>query len=82
MVLLGRLGRLSLATSSKNRHELAISTVRGKATAVSPETKAVVEDDLEWEKAKPYDSIPGYRKLPVIGTMWSMFPVIGNFCCL
>jgi len=66
---------------------LLLISQRWKATAAalaveSPshnETAALNNRDDEWEKAKPFDEIPGYRSYPVLGTMWSMFPVIGTW---
>lgn len=45
------------------------------------ETAALNNKDFndEWEKAKSFDEIPGYRSYPILGTMWSMFPVIGTW---
>lgn len=35
-------------------------------------------DAENWNNAKPFEQIPGYRILPVIGTMHSMLPVVGD----
>ena len=40
----------------------------------------ITEDELtEWEQAKPFEQMPGNRSLPVIGTLWTLFPVVGQF---
>ena len=36
-----------------------------------------VEND-EWNSAKPFEEIPGFRKLPILGTLWAYFPVVGK----
>jgi len=57
-------------------------TKRLKATAapaVQPLTSSsATADDAEWAQAKPFDQIPGLKQLPIIGTAWAMFPVVGN----
>ena len=53
---------------------------RLKATA-APAVKAAATtvEDVEWARAKPFDQMPGITSLPVIGTSWAMFPVVGIF---
>ena len=57
-------------------------TKRLKATAapaVHPSsTSTTAADDVEWAQAKPFDQIPGLKSLPIIGTTWSMFPIVGK----
>ena len=45
---------------------------------VTSRTTEETVDDVEWEQAKPTDQIPGHRPLPVIGTIWSLLPVVGQ----
>lgn len=33
---------------------------------------------IEWEKALPFEEIPGPKSLPLVGNMWRFFPKIGN----
>lgn len=39
----------------------------------------VSPEDPEWKAAKPFEQMPGYRNLPILGTLWVMLPVVGNY---
>jgi hypothetical protein len=32
----------------------------------------------EWDQAKPFEQIPGARPLPIVGTTWVLFPIVGK----
>ena len=34
----------------------------------------------EWNKAKPFDQVPGAKAYPVIGTTWRFMPMFGRLC--
>lgn len=53
---------------------------RFKASAVvhQPSTTVTTAEDVEWAQAKPFDQIPGLKSLPILGTAWAMFPVVGK----
>lgn len=58
---------------------------RCKASSASPQPKSSIGkntdrsvEELEWNEAKPFDDIPGFRVLPVMGTLWGMLPVVGT----
>lgn len=63
-----------------------INTVRSNKAAVSIQLKETPsrdnkisgDRDLEWENAKPYKEMPGLQSLPVIGTSWIFFPIVGK----
>lgn len=45
----------------------------------SPEpSKKLTPQEIEWENAKPFDEMPGPRAIPLLGTSWTFFPIIGN----
>lgn len=35
--------------------------------------------EVGFENAKPFDSIPGPKPLPIIGNLWRFFPGIGTY---
>ena len=39
----------------------------------------VSPEDPEWKAAKPFEQMPGYRNLPILGTLWAMLPIVGNY---
>ncbi len=39
----------------------------------------VSSEDPEWKAAKPFEQMPGYRNLPILGTLWAMLPIVGNY---
>lgn len=66
---------------SQRTQVLYLSSQRSKASVAvgSSSNNATVTKDFddEWKTAKPFEEIPGYRSYPIVGTMWSMLPVIG-----
>jgi len=40
--------------------------------------KKTADEDIEWNNAKPFDEIPGPKALPLLGTAWTYFPVVGH----
>ena len=66
---------------STNKSTAAAVIRRWKAnTSTQPSTTAddCAETVSEWDQAKPFEQIPGARPLPVVGTMWVFFPVVGK----
>jgi hypothetical protein len=41
-------------------------------------TEHVVDNDEEWQQAKPYEEIPGPKPYPVVGNLWRFLPGIGK----
>ena len=50
---------------------------RATVAAVKETTPDAAVDD-KWNRAKPFNQIPGHKPLPIIGTAWAFFPVIGH----
>lgn len=49
---------------------------RCRATVAIAEANSTGANE-EWASAKSFESIPGLRSLPVIGTTWGLLPVVG-----
>lgn len=64
------------------RHKASATTSEAVMKSTFPnqriQSSAVGDDDDEWNSAKPFEEIPGIRKLPVVGTVWGFLPVVGN----
>lgn len=68
-VALRNVYRLSQLNSERASHFVL---KRWKATA------APAVEDIEIINVKSFDEIPGARSLPLIGTAWTGFPIIGK----
>lgn len=79
MIVKSVLGRRLAAT-----YHQADNTIiqRCKASTASPQVATKnskfqnsdhsATDNVEWKDAKPFDDVPGFRVLPVLGTMWGI----------
>lgn len=45
-------------------------------TSESKNTDRFTADDVEWKNAKSFDELPGFRVLPVIGTLWAVIGIL------
>lgn len=66
------------------RHKASAATSETPMKSTFPDQRiqsSAVEDD-EWNSAKPFEEIPGIRKLPVVGTVWGFLPVVGTLTLL
>lgn len=57
-----------------------LSTQRA-AILTDKDIAKVVQDDTKptgWDKALPFEKIPGPKSLPLIGNVWRFFPKIGD----
>ncbi|KAG8239877.1 hypothetical protein J437_LFUL019431 [Ladona fulva] len=58
-------------------------SVPSSASQVFNSTAAMAaEMDKSWEKAKPYEEIPGPRPVPIIGNLYQFIPGIAVFFCV
>lgn len=72
----GGQGVLPRIVTIENTQIMCLVSQRSKAT-VAVNSSSNNDYDDEWKTAKPFEEIPGYRSYPIVGTMWSMLPVIG-----
>jgi len=65
---------------STNKSTAAVIRRWKANTSIQLSTTAAdcAETVSEWDQAKPFEQIPGARPLPVVGTMWVLFPVVGK----
>ena len=61
----GRLGRQTIRHHVVKRHNSTVAAAQA------------VQDELD--TAKPYESIPGPKPLPLIGNVWRFLPYIGKY---
>ncbi|XP_046491941.1 cytochrome P450 CYP12A2-like [Neodiprion pinetum] len=79
----GRLYKMILGNSTLVRLTLAFSrsetiiSKRSATTATGVQSQSTF--DVEWKAAKPYESIPGPKPLPVLGNVLRFLPVVGEF---
>ena len=52
------------------------STAAAGATAVKHSPNLAAE--LKWSDAKPFDEMPGPKRVPVLGSTWMFLPIIGD----
>lgn len=70
-----RLNTISLHVSKKTFD--FVKTPKSRWSSASNVQKLSLEEQLE--VAKPFEAIPHLRMLPVIGTAWQYFPIIGRY---
>lgn len=61
----------------EKRNVLSVRKYVQKANSVDKITKTVEEDETI-QKTQNFDSIPGPRSYPVIGTLYKYCPIIGK----
>ena len=67
----------SVYQTTKFQHCKASTATAAKENPPS-KSNGGLADEVEWENAKPIEKIPGAKTLPFVGTLWSLFPVIGK----
>lgn len=74
--------RLLKSEANKVMHYCSSGNAVDTEQSATPKIKhhSFVEKKSEWEMAKPFDQIPGYRSFPVVGTTWVGMPFIGMTC--
>lgn len=68
---------------SGGNNNAAVASAAAITEQLSPrkikDSSIVKDQKSEWDMAKPFDQIPGYRSFPFVGTTWSLMPFMGIY---
>ena len=78
------MARFANCYAYRNVANVAVQVLRYKATTAAGTSINAKEpayrlvDESESKHAKPFEEMPGPKSWPIIGSVWTMFPIIGQ----